>query len=112
MTENGGIRTLRIGMIGSGFIARFHLRALLSVRHVTVAGVYSPTKANREALARDANAMDLGPARAFASLKDMLISGTVDALWLLAPNFARIEIMREIHHLVKSGRARIVAVAC
>jgi ornithine cyclodeaminase/alanine dehydrogenase-like protein (mu-crystallin family) len=39
---------LRIGLIGSGFIANFHLQALLSVRHVTVSGVYSPTADGRK----------------------------------------------------------------
>jgi len=28
-------------LIGSGFIAKFPLQALTSVRHVTVAGIYS-----------------------------------------------------------------------
>src|SRR5471032_3054488 len=112
MTAKPTIERLRIGMIGSGFIARFHLRALLAVRHVSVSAVYSPTRANREALAREANAMELGPCRAFDSLEALARSGTVDALWLLLPNFARIPVMREIHRLVKSGKAKIVAVAC
>ena len=43
MNAHDPIPRLRIGMIGSGFIANFHLQALVSVRHVTVAGIYSPT---------------------------------------------------------------------
>ena len=42
---------LRIGFVGSGFIARFHLNALLGVRNVVVTGVYSPTREKRQALA-------------------------------------------------------------
>jgi predicted dehydrogenase len=106
------IPNLRIGLIGSGFIAKFHLQALQSVRHVTVSGVYSPTATNREALAREANAMELGPCRAFASLEAMLISGEVDAVWIGVPNFARLATMREIHRLVKAGWAKLVGVAC
>jgi predicted dehydrogenase len=106
------ISNLRIGLIGSGFIAKFHLQALQSVRHVTVSGVYSPTATNREALAREANAMELGPCRAFASLEAMLISGEVDAVWIGVPNFARLATMREIHRLVKAGWAKLVGVAC
>jgi predicted dehydrogenase len=106
------LSNLRIGLIGSGFIAKFHLQALQSVRHVTVSGVYSPTATNREALARDANAMELGPCRAFASLEAMLISGEVDAVWIGVPNFARLATMREIHRLVKAGWAKLVGVAC
>ncbi len=112
MNGNAPIANLRIGLIGSGFIARFHLQALLSVRHVTVTGVYSPTAGNREALAKQANAMDLGPCRAFSSLEAMLISREVDAIWIGVPNFARLETMREIHRLVKNGWAKLVGVAC
>jgi predicted dehydrogenase len=112
MNGSARIGTLRIGMIGSGFIAKFHLQALQSVRHVAVTGVFSPTQANRDALAALANSLELGPCRAFASIEAMLISGEVDAVWILVPNFARLETMREIHRLVKAGWAKLVGVAC
>ncbi len=57
---NGPVTALRIGLIGSGFIAKFHLQALVSVRHVAVTGVYSPTAANREALAARSNSVPAG----------------------------------------------------
>ena len=112
MNGHDPIARLRIGMIGSGFIANFHLQALVNVRHVSVTGIYSPTAAHREALAAKANALELGPCRAFASLEAMLLSGDVDAVWIGVPNFARIETMREIHQLVTSRWAKLVGVAC
>jgi len=112
MADGKPIETLRIGMIGSGFIAKFHLRSLVGVRNVAVTGVYSTTAARREALARLANELELGPCTAFDSLAAMASSGTVDALWILAPNYVRLEHMREIAALQKSGRARLVGVAC
>jgi predicted dehydrogenase len=112
MNGHAPIATLRIGLIGSGFIAKFHLQALVSVRHVNVTGIYSPTAANREALAAQANALELGPCRAFPTLEAMLISGEVDAVWIGVPNFARLDTMREIHRLVKAGWAKLVGVAC
>ena len=39
---------LRIGFVGSGFIAKFHAKSFQSVRHAQITGVYSPTAANRE----------------------------------------------------------------
>ena len=42
----------------------------------------------------------------------MLISGEVDAVWIGVPNFVRLDIMREIHRLVKAGWAKLVGVAC
>jgi predicted dehydrogenase len=56
--------------------------------------------------------MELGPCTAFDSLEAMATSGAVDALWILTPNFARIETMREIHRLAKAGRAKLVGIAC
>jgi predicted dehydrogenase len=112
MNGQGPIATLRLGLIGSGFINNFHLQALVSVRHVTVAGVYSPTAAHREALAVKANALELGPCRPFASLEAMLISGEIDAIWIGVPTFARLETMREIHRLVRAGWTKLVGVAC
>lgn len=53
---------LRIGLVGSGFVARFHLHAFLAVRHAAITGVASPTPAHREALARSADAMESVPA--------------------------------------------------
>ena len=37
---------LGIGMIGSGFNARFHIQAFTSVRDAEIRGVWSPTRAN------------------------------------------------------------------
>ena len=44
------IHTLRAGIVGSGFAARFHVEALRKVYgvQVEIVGVYSPTAANRE----------------------------------------------------------------
>jgi predicted dehydrogenase len=109
-TETDG--KLRVGFVGAGFVANFHLQAFLSVRHVTIAGVYSPTAAHREALAREANALELGPCRAFHSLEAMLTSGEVDAVWILAPNYARLDVMREVHALKRADKAPHVGVAC
>jgi predicted dehydrogenase len=103
---------LRVGLVGSGFIARFHLQAFLGVRHVAITGVASPTPAHREALAGSADAMGLGPCRAFESLEAMLTSGGVDAVWILSPNDVRLATMRTIHRLAKAGEARLLGVAC
>ena len=40
---------LRIGFLGSGFIAHFHLRSFEGVRNARVAGVFSPNAEHRAA---------------------------------------------------------------
>jgi predicted dehydrogenase len=103
---------LRIGFVGSGFIARFHAKSFQSVRHAQIAGVYSPTAAHREALAQAVNGAGLLPCRAHDSLEALLCDPQIDAIWLLAPNDRRLEVMRAIHEAVKSGRSKVRAVAC
>ncbi len=102
---------LRVGLIGSGFIANFHLQALLGVRNARVSGVFSPTRENREILAGKANDMELGPCTAFTSLEGMLASGEVDAVWILGPNDTRLDHMRAIHAAAMDGVA-LRGVAC
>jgi predicted dehydrogenase len=103
---------LRIGFIGSGFMAHFHLQSLAGVRNVVVTGVYSTTPARREKFAADADRLDLGPCRPYGSIEAMLTSGEVDAVWIANPNYARLEAMEEIRRLVKAGRTALRAVAC
>ena len=64
MSSKEVLPVLRIGLVGSGFIAKFHLQALMGVRNCVLTGVFSPTEANRTALARRATEMGLGPPRA------------------------------------------------
>ena len=103
---------LRIGFVGTGFIAGFHLRALLSVRNVEISGVYSPSAAHREAFADKVNALELGPCSAYASLAELLLAPGLDAVWLLAPNDQRLAVMREIHEAVRKKRCGVRAIAC
>jgi predicted dehydrogenase len=107
--ENNG--PLRIGLIGSGFIANFHLQALLGVRDAQVSGVFSPTRDHREALADTANGMGLGPCKASGSLEELVASEEVDAVWILGPNDTRLDHMRAISRAVEGG-ASLLGVAC
>jgi len=112
MNGSDSIGRLRVGLIGAGFIARFHVQAFLSVRHVAIAGVYNPTAARSEALAKEINSLELGPCTAFPSIEAMLTSGEIDAVWILAPNDARLPIMREICALKTAGKTPLIGVAC
>jgi predicted dehydrogenase len=102
---------LRIGLLGSGFIANFHLQALLGVRDARVSGVFSPTRAHRETLANKANGMGLGPCKAYGSVEELVASDEVDAVWILGPNDTRLDHMRAISRAMESG-ASLLGVAC
>ncbi len=106
------VETLRIGMIGSRFVARFHLQSMVGVRHAQIAGVWSPTKARREAYSGLANQMELGPCKPYPSLEAMVSSPEIDAIWVAGPNYARLENFQLIHDLLKRGKASLLGVAC
>ncbi|WP_181704730.1 Gfo/Idh/MocA family protein [Chthonobacter rhizosphaerae] len=103
---------LRVGFVGSGFIAHFHLKALLGVRNVEVTGVYSPTPAKRDAFARAVSDLDLGRCTAHESLAALVEAGDVDAIWILSPNDTRLAVMETLADAVKAGRSTVFAVAC
>ena len=106
------LEKLRLGFVGSGFIGHFHLEALVGVRNAEVAGVYSPTPAHREKLAQTANDKGLGPCAAHDSLASLLRAPNVDAIWILAPNFTRLDVMQTISQMVQAGESNVFAVAC
>src|SRR5215217_5216158 len=103
---------LGIGIIGSGFNARFHLQAFVGVRDADVRGVWSPNAANAESAAALARSLDVGPARAYGSITEMVSDPAIDALWLCGPNHARIENVEEIVHAVESGAGTLRGIAC
>lgn len=103
---------LGIGIIGSGFNARFHIQAFQAVRDAEIRGIYSPTRANAEATAAYARALDVGNARAYASISDMVADPAIDAIWLNAPNHTRLDNVEEIVRTIESGRGTLKGIAC
>jgi len=103
---------LGIGIIGSGFIARFHMQGFTAVRDAEVRGVWSPNPANAAKAAAHARALDIGEARAFGSIGDMVADPDIDALWLCGPNHARIENVEEIVDAIERGRGTLKGLAC
>jgi predicted dehydrogenase len=104
--------TLRVGFVGSGFIAHFHLKSMLGVRNVEVTGVYSRSAENRQRFVDQVAELGLGACASHESLESMLRADDVDAIWILSPNYTRLDIMRTIHAEAKAGRSKVFAVAC
>jgi len=103
---------LGVGFIGSGFIAKFHLQSFVTVRDADILGVWSPNREHAAATAALARTLDVGNARAYDSISDMVADPAIDAIWLLGPNFARIENVEEIVHAIESGKGTLKAIAC
>ncbi|HEX2692876.1 MAG TPA: Gfo/Idh/MocA family oxidoreductase [Gemmatimonadaceae bacterium] len=103
---------LGIGFVGSGFNARFHIQSFTGVRDADVRGVYSPNEKNAASTAALAREHEVGEARAYKSIRDMIADPAIDALWLCGPNHARISNIEEIVDAVKSGAGKLRGLAC
>ena len=103
---------LGIGFIGSGFNTRFHIQGFQAVRDAEVRGVWSPNKKNAASAAELARKFDVGDAKAYATITDMVADPAIDAIWLCGPNQARIENVEEIVHAIESGRGTLKGIAC
>ncbi|HEX9309513.1 MAG TPA: Gfo/Idh/MocA family oxidoreductase [Gemmatimonadaceae bacterium] len=103
---------LGIGFVGSGFNARFHIQSLTSVREIDVRGVWSPNEKNAGSSAALARELDVGEARPYKSIRDMVADPAINALWICGPNQARVANIEEIVAAIQSGAGTLRGLAC
>ena len=94
------METLRYGIVGSGFVAQFHLRALESVRGVEVAGLTSRTPPHELA----ASVRERGLGRS-ARVRQRARRWRPTSTWSRSstPTSCRVEVMEEIAAAVRDG---------
>ena len=90
---------IRLGIIGGGFVAGFHVRASEAVRGLEIAGITSRTPPT--ALASEIQAKGLGDGIVYESIEEM--AKNVDVVAIFNPNFARIPTMEAIARAVEDG---------
>jgi len=105
-------KRLGIGMIGSGFNAKFHLLGLVAVRDADVLGVWSPNQNNAADTASIARQLGVGQAKAHSSIAAMVEDPAIDAIWLCGPNHARLENVQEIVSTLERGKGSLLGIAC
>ena len=103
---------LGIGFIGSGFNARFHIQSFTGVRDADILGVWSPTAEHAAATAAYARKLEVGRARAYGSIADMVADPKIDALWLCGANHARVENVAEVVDAIERGKGELKGLAC
>ncbi len=90
---------LKLGFIGAGFVAKFHVAALRWVRGIELAGIYRRSTAEQIAdLARDSG---VGQCRVYDSIEELCKN--CDVVAVLAPNYVRVELVEQIVEAVKGG---------
>ena len=90
---------MKLGFVGSGFIARFQAAAIGQVRGLEIAGLVR--RSSSESVAQYCRSHGLGEAKIYDSIAAM--ADHVDVIAIYAPNFARIEVMEQIAAAVKAG---------
>src|SRR5687768_4511281 len=105
-------KRLGIGMVGSGFNAKFHLLGFAGVRDADVLGVWSPNQRNAGDTAAMARKLGVGEAKPYPSISAMVEDPAIDAIWLSGPNHARIENVEEMVSGLERGKGSLLGVAC
>ena len=103
---------LRVGFVGSGFNTRFHIQGWRGVRESAVCGVWSPNAVRASEAATLARQLDVGHARRFKSIAEMVADPEIDAIWLCGPNHTRVENVEEIVDTIARGRGTLKGIAC
>ena len=103
---------LGVGFIGSGFNTKFHLRGWTTVRDGDVRGIWSPNAKNAASAAKLARELDIGDAKPYKTITDMVVDPDIDAIWLSGPNHARLENVEEIVTAVEKGKGKLKGIAC
>ena len=103
---------LGVGIVGSGFNAKFHCQAFRGVRDADILGVWSPNAKNAAAAAAYARGLEVGDAKPYRTIAEMVTDPRIDAIWLCGPNHARIENVEEIADTVLAGRGALRGIAC
>ena len=105
-------KVLGVGFVGGGFVAQFHIRAWVSVRNADINGIVAKSPAEAEQAAALVRQLNLGEGKIYKNVTEMVADPAIDAIWICAPNFTRVEIMEEIADAVISGKGKLIGVAC
>lgn len=105
-------RRLGIGIVGSGFITRFHLQSMVAVRDVEVRGLWSPNRDHAAETAKLARSLDLGDTVAYGSIAELVTASGVDAIWLMGPNHTRVENLQAIVDAAAKRAIPLRGIAC
>ena len=103
---------LGVGFVGSGFVARFHALSWTGVRNAEIAAIYNVRAESARRLARLIESLGVGKPRVYTDLREMLSDPNVNAVWILNPNFMRLDVVRAIVEEAKQGRTNLIGVCC
>jgi predicted dehydrogenase len=102
---------LGVGLIGAGFVARFHLRAFANVRNADVVAIYSRTIDRAKELASYAEQLGMKRPTIYSDVWDLLRDPKVNAVWILTPNDTHATYAKYVAEEARQGKGNLVGVA-
>src|SRR4030042_520835 len=106
------LEKLRVGFIGSGFIARFMATSWVKVNDAQIAALYNPNLEGAKKLANYIDKLGLHKPIIYNDIYEMLRKSNLDAVWVLNPNYARLDTVRAIVEEVVQGKTTVKAICC
>ncbi len=103
---------LGVGFIGSGFVARFHASAWKYIKNSEITAIYNVREDSARKLSALVESQGAGRPKTYTSLYEMLSDRSVNAVWILNPNFARLDVVKVIAEEAVQNRTDLIGVCC
>lgn len=101
-----------VGFIGAGFIARFLASSWTGIRGADINAIYNIREKGAKDLASYIQDLGMRRPEVYTDIHEMLSDDSVDAVWILTPNFKRVETVKKIVEEANQGRNDLVGVCC
>ena len=82
------------------------------VRNADITAVYNHNISRAEELSNYTKSVGISQPKSYDDLRDLLNDKKVDAVWIMTPNFKRIETMKIIAEEVNQGKNDLIGVCC
>lgn len=105
-------KRLGVGIVGSGFMAGFHVESWQSVRDADITAICSTNATSAARLGDRCRQLGVGEPTIYTEIARMVQDPRVDAVWIVSPNFARVETVERLCEEVAAKRAELVGIAC
>ena len=80
-------KPLGVGFVGGGFVGKFHIRSFVGVRDADVLGVVgAPNDKTADEAAALAKKLNVGEAKPFKTITDMVADPNINAIWICSPD--------------------------
>jgi len=103
---------LGVAFIGSGFIANFMAQSWTGVRGADITAIYNPHEDSARRLAAHCESLGIGKPKTYTDLGTMLADKAVNAVWILNPNYTRLDTVKTVTEEAQQGKGNLVGIAC